>query len=650
MINTASFFGQSGPLANHLDNYEQRDAQLTLALAVEGVIEHKGVLLAEAGTGTGKTMAYLVPALFSQHTVVISTGTKNLQEQIYFKDLDLLSRALGSELNAVYLKGQENYLCLRRFEEFINSPRVLAHAPKQVNALIDWSRQTETGDRMEIGDLSDNDAIWREVCSTKDTRIGPRCRHASDCFVSRARRDALQAQIVIVNHHLYFADLATRLQGGSILPAHDVVIFDEAHTVEDVATEFFSLSISSSGVRRLLDDTLKLTQSRGLNDAPGEQRRPQLIDSALRASTRLFSKFRGPKGRKELIVDEVDTSTVEAYYKLDSDLDALEHSLKQLEGTDEIIEHCCERIKTTRDHLAQILTESVHGYVHWIDNREKSVAVGASPIDVSDHLRDGLFLSIPTVVLTSATLSTDGQFNFLKSRMGIDFDVAELSLDSPFDFERQACLHVPTTLCDPRDEAFVDEAQALITQLIDITDGNALILSTSIRNMLAFHERLVEAVPGRDIIVQGQAPKHTLLQQFKQSNGSVLCATASFWQGVDLPGDELRLVVIDKLPFDSPSDPLIRARIEHLRAAQQNPFKVYQIPQATLALKQGFGRLIRTRQDRGIVSILDTRLRTKSYAGAFLRSLPPCPVFGGMADVKEWWKKSAAPKIVVSSS
>ncbi len=638
MSRVDTIFSPEGPIAETMARYERRPSQAEMATAVEAVIRNGGVLLAEAGTGTGKTLAYLVPAVLSERTTIISTGTKNLQEQIFFKDIAFLSRALGRPIDAVYLKGQDNYLCLRRLRDFLRSPAVLAYRPKQIEALRRFADTTETGDRTDMEGLGDGDPIWREVCSTKDTRIGVRCPFHEDCFVTRARLRAAQARIVVVNHHLYFADMATRLKGGALLPTHDLAVFDEAHGIENVATEFFSTTASSRQAERLVTDVTATLRAARLADDPGEDRRDRLGRNLLRASAEFFDLFQGPPGRERLVPEALDPDIVQVYFRLDSAFEAFEASLRMLEGRDEAVDHVRERFTEIRDDLAAIVTESSRGFVHWVENRKRSVIIGASPIDVSEPIRDGVFFSVPSVVLTSATLSTGGDFSFLKSRIGIDFDATELTVPSPFDYRRQACLFVPADLPDPRDGTFAERAADIAEALIAMTAGGALLLSTSHRNMQAFHRLLQGRVPG-GLLRQGELPKRVLLNEFMADPKSVLVATTSFWQGVDIPGDALRLVIIDKLPFSAPNDPLEAARIAHLTEAGQNAFMTYQVPAAALLLKQGFGRLIRTGEDRGVVAILDHRLRTKRYAGVFWRSLPPCPRVDTLAAVEAWWRQ-----------
>jgi ATP-dependent DNA helicase DinG len=632
-------FSERGPLARAFRHYERRDSQTTMAQAVDSALEGGGILLAEAGTGTGKTLAYLVPALLSGRTTIVSTGTRNLQDQIYFKDLGSLCNALDIDVDIACLKGQENYLCRRRLHDLVRSPRALAHPSRRVEELVAWSRVSESGDRMELAALADDDALWKEVCSTKDTRIGAKCPFHSECFVTKARLCAARSRLVVVNHHLYFADLATRLRGGSLLPKHSAVVFDEAHLIEDIATEFFSVAVSSSKLWRLAEDAVLCVRAGALQNDPFESTRPRLADAIKSCAQDLFNLLRAPEtGRAQFDPTNLNQEETRRYHRLDSALEAMQRSLETLEGQDEGIDHTAIRCHELREDLSALLSRPPKDFVSWRETRPRSVVIGMSPVDVSDKLRDGVFYRVPTVVLVSATLSTGGDFTYLKSRLGIDLPTVELSLTSPFDYSRQARLFLPQNLPDPREEGFIDAAAEWTGHLVDMTGGGGLVLCTSIRGMQAIHDRLLcRGTPG-PLLLQGEAPKTVLLDRFLEDDSSVLCATASFWQGVDLPGHVLRLVVIDKLPFSSPGDPLTAARIRLLNESGKNAFQSYQLPQAALQLQQGFGRLIRTTLDRGVVAILDRRLATMPYAKLFLRCLPACPIISDPRELLQWWQ------------
>ena len=639
LITVRNTFATDGLLARKLGRYEKRAPQIKLAGAVERVMEQGGVLLGEAGTGTGKTLAYLVPAILNGNRVVISTGTRNLQEQIFFRDLEFLMDALGITVRTAYLKGQENYLCKTRLNAFVHSPKCLSYPSSEVARLARWSNDTGTGDRMELEDMADDAPIWREVNSTRETRIGARCPFFDECFVTRARRDAMMADLVVVNHHLYFADLATRMQGGAILPNHETVIFDEAHLIEDIATEFFSTKVSSLRTERAVNDALAAVAGAKFRDDNYENERIRLARRAVELAANLFDLFRGPQGRANLESNRIDAAHRQYYHKLDNALESFELTLKGLEGREEAVDHCAHRIGNIRDDLGDILEHNDSRFVYWADTRRRSVILGASPIDVSEYFRNEVLFKRDTVVFCSATLSTDGDFQFFKSRLGIDFETEELLLDAPFNYPAQARLYIPDHRIDPRDERFTDNACKEIEQLISLTGGGAFILCTSFKNMNAIHDAISEFWFG-PVLRQGDAPKFSLIEQFQSDPTSILVATTSFWQGVDIPGHDLRLVVIDKLPFASPSDPVVSARVAHLTEMRRNAFMEYQVPQAAITLKQGFGRLIRTASDRGIVAILDSRLHTKRYAQSFIRSLPNAPVVREFAQLRQWWEKT----------
>jgi len=440
--------------------------------------------------------------------------------------------------------------------------------------------------------------------------------------------------------------------GGSILPRHDVVIFDEAHLIEDIATEFFSIKVSSSRITRILNDSIRTLKSARLAEDPYETQRKKNIDRAKKVIRDFFEQFVGEKGRSHLDTNNINDSVISKYHELDSSLESIELTLRALEGREQSIDQCTSRLETARNDLADILDDRTTGLVHWVERGSRSIVLGASPIDVSESFRDGILFTVPTVILTSATLSTGGDFSFLQSRLGIDFDVSQLSVETPFNYKQQSCLYIPSQLPDPRSSDFAAMASEQIKQLIGLTGGGALVLCTSIRNMTLIHDFLKDQTPGQ-LLLQGSEPKTDLLSKFMKENTSVLVATTSFWQGVDVPGDALRLVIIDKLPFASPGEPVVAARIDQLKKTGGSPFIDYQVPQAALTLKQGFGRLIRTRHDRGIVSILDRRLLTAGYAKTFIDSLPECTQTQTMKETSDWWSsisKSSHSRNVESSN
>jgi ATP-dependent DNA helicase DinG len=637
MPRARDILGPSGPLSSSLANYEDRPGQLAMAEAVERALARDRVLACEAGTGTGKTLAYLVPAILSGKKVIVSTATRALQEQIFDKDIPLIKSALGLEVSAALMKGLPNYLCLRRYGEFRASPEAAeAHTARALSIIERWAASTETGDVAEIEGLAEDEPVWREVSSSSETRIGQMCDHFRECFVTRMKRQAEAARIVVVNHHLFFADLALRgPHAGAALPDYDAVIFDEAHQLEDIATEFFGIRVSTARIASLLRDV----ERTGATSSPALVRRSHrhpTVENVSDAARRFFEAVSrraveaAPPSQPGLdIKATTDPSFFGAelrheYHKLDATLEALGAHAATQAGASEAFELLFRRVAQLREDLVNII-DGTPNYVAWVENRTRSVAIGASPVNVSNTLKSRLFGQVPAIILTSATLAANHSFSFLRSRLGLDsdeVDVDELEVASPFDYPNRALVYLPRDLPDPSDPAWIGAAEKRIAELIDASGGGAFVLSTSKRVMLELHRRLARR-GGHHLLVQGQAPKASLLDRFRAEKNAVLVATMSFWEGVDVPGDALRLVIIDKIPFLVPSDPVVWARGAALEAEGRNPFVVYQVPSAAIILKQGFGRLIRTRKDAGVVALLDRRVHTKSYGSTLIESLPP---------------------------
>ena len=620
--------GPTGPLARGVSGYEHRPGQIRMARAVQEVLDHDGTLLIEAGTGTGKTWAYLIPAALSGRRVVVSTGTRALQDQIMEKDLPALEAHLGIEIDAACVKGLSNYVCLRRFHELQRSadasqPRFSRRLP----TLRRWIDETDSGDRADLDVVAEDDAIWSRVVSGSDTRIGARCEHYEACFVTRVRRRAESAQLIVVNHHLFFADLALRETGfASVLPDYDAVIFDEAHQIEDTATSFFGSRVSTAMVEKLVRD------ARGVihGERGGERHETRLLDAILQQTSNFFAALpsNANGGRAPLRSGEIPESEL---FALDNALAELAASCRNAKPLNESALQIARRAEQLRDALGSL---EAPGQVSWSLGGGRSPSVGSSPIDVGPLLRERLHERVPCTVFTSATLTTGGDFKFVKRRLGIDAEVSEELVESPFRYEEQAALYAPSHLPDPRASDFVDAAVAEILELIRASRGGAFVLCTSLRMMRILSKRVGEELE-YEWFVQGDAPKQTLLDRFRDQGNAVLFATASFWEGVDVPGAALRLVIIDKLPFEVPSDPIVAARCERLDGAGESSFMRYLVPAAALSLKQGFGRLIRTTRDRGVVAILDSRIRRKGYGKVFLRSLPPARVCDTLDEVRD---------------
>jgi ATP-dependent DNA helicase DinG len=614
----AVFFDRKGPLARVLPGYEERPAQRKLAQAVAEVLDAGGLLLAEAGTGTGKTLAYLLPAVDLGHRVVISTGTKNLQEQLVQKDIPILAKALGRDLSVAVMKGRANYLCLLRFASFgkAGSFRRLEEVPVY-RAVEAWAPETRTGDRAEVPDMPDTVEFWREVSAASENCIGQSCSLFESCFVTRMRQRALEADLVVVNHHLLCADLAVKDGSyGRVVPPYDTLVLDEAHLVEDVATQYFGVHVSSHRVEELARDVERELKAAKLD---ARDVRAEVEGVRLRGD-RLFGLLhRAAPGR--LRPGWMTTRMEEESLGLLQRLDGLRTALLAVPDRPEALAGLAGRALALAAELAFLIRAETDDHVYFVETRGRGVYLRAMPIDVSERLRSLLFDEVRAAVLTSATLAVDGGFAYVKDRLGLR-PTDELLLASPFRYEEQAVLYVPRGMPEPQSPAFVDRAAEEVVRLLELSRGRAFVLFTSYANMNAVAERIAGRVD-YPLFVQGEAPKAQLLDTFRETPHAVLLATASFWQGVDVAGEQLSCVIIDKLPFASPGDPVVAARIDRLRNNGQNAFGEYQVPVAVLMLKQGLGRLIRTATDRGILAVLDSRLLTKPYGRRFLESLPP---------------------------
>ncbi|MEO8705047.1 MAG: ATP-dependent DNA helicase [Kofleriaceae bacterium] len=637
-----------GGLERAIPHYEDRAEQRAMSDAVTRALADERALIVEAGTGTGKTLAYLVPALLSGKRVIVSTGTRALQDQIARHDVPLLRSLLARPFSAVVLKGVGNYVCKRKLTELGSrgSPDV------SLAALLDWSAHSETGDRAEVEWLAEGAALWTDVTTTPDARIGPRCPHFEQCFITQARRLAEHAQLVLVNHHLYFADRALRAAhpGARVLPDHDVVIFDEAHQLEDVATEHFGARVSTQKLGELVRDAHLALASMPLWTGRASV---DVIQTVERAGITLFARLRAALatqdgGRMPLppgLFEHPDRQT--AWFALDTALEALARVAEaegepspdddEVSGARAALSGLARRAREQRDDLATIAEQRQRSHVYWGEVRPTGTYLSASPVDVADLVRRHVLRSGATTVFTSATLAAAGDFAYTRSRLGLD-DADELLVASPFDYERQAMLYVPRDL-PPVSDGFSPAAAERTRELLAITTGRAFLLFTSHRALREATALLAKLPYPR--FVQGEAPRATLIDQFRSTPNSVLLGTGSFWEGVDVPGDALSLVVIDKLPFAPHTDPLVAARMQISAEAGHDPFEQIQLPAAALALKQGFGRLIRRRDDRGIVAILDGRIVTRTYGRVFLDTLPAgLPRTSAIEQVRRWWLRS----------
>lgn len=641
---------EGGPLAKVLPGYEARPEQLRMADAVEAALGRGEGLLVEAGTGTGKSLAYLVPAAQSDLRVVVSTATKALGEQILEKDLPTLRR-LGLHPDVTLVKGLSNYVCRRRLEEYRQGVATGAMAPEfGLERILEWVEDTATGDRADLPSLPEDAPVWREVVSSSDTRVGPKCRYYDQCFVTRMRRAAEASQIIVTNHHMFCADLALRggFTGAQALPDYDAVIFDEAHALEDVATEFFGVRLTRSRVDTLVRDADRALRTAGFFVDPTRERSVQRsLNDMSGGAMRLFAALpRTAGGGRALLGPEALAGEFAAgAAQLLKGLEELEGHVRDFVGASDQVLSVARRTRAMKDSV-NIVTQADattrDAYVTFAEPEARGGgAVGASPVEIGPLLAARLWSRRGSVVLTSATLSAAGNFEFIRQRLGVPEDAAEVTLPSPFDFGAQAGLYVPRRLPEPRDARYLDAACEEIRRLVAITRGGAFVLCTSVRMMRALRDALRGAWP-YPTWMQGEAPKRVLLERFRAAGDAVLFATSSFWEGVDVPGRALRLVVIDKLPFDAPGDPVTAARIARLTQQGKDAFDDYQVPVAALALKQGFGRLIRTRRDVGLVAILDRRLLTRNYGRTLLDSLPPASRLATLDEARAFWEMVSA--------
>src|SRR6476646_290616 len=641
-------FGAEGLIAQAHPEYEYRPGQIEMARAVMRAFEEQRHLIVEAGTGTGKTLAYLVPAvaaaLGGRGRVIISTGTKNLQEQLMEKDIPFLQSVLPKPFKATYMKGRNNYLCLNRLARAQSMP-VLEGLDEvdYFDEVCHWSRESETGDRAELANLPETLSFWRHIDARPESCLGQKCPDFDPCFITRMRNRAQDADIIVVNHHLFFADLNLRDNSyGSVLPDYTAVILDEAHLIEDVASEYFGSQVSNYQIEDLIRDIGMLT----IEDAELDR---ELTKSAARLSQFAdnfwmgFRDGRGEEGRYPIIPGtfarknasgEVEpTQLGELYLFVEQALARVETTLDAMQDKPPDVESLIRRVRQLRFELEFIITGADKKFVYWLERRNRGVFLRASPIDVAGLLQDKLFEEVPTVVLTSATLSSGGNFTFIRDRLGLD-TADDLIASSSFDYQSQAILYLPARMPDPRAREWAEAAAAEVVRILNATEGRAFVLSTSYAGMQSLFEN-VWAEIDYPCLVQGSASKGQLLKRFRETKNAVLFATSSFWQGVDVRGDQLSCVIIDKLPFAVPTDPVVAARQRYIEDLGGSSFYEYSVPQAIISLKQGLGRLIRSTTDRGVLAVLDPRLRTKPYGQTFLRSLPPCRVTSRVEDLAD---------------
>lgn len=638
-------FGEGGKLSSGLKGFEPRDGQQQMAEAVQSCLNdgnergdgRASLLMVEAETGIGKTLAYLVPALLSGQRVVISTATINLQDQILKKEIPLLEKVLEMEIPALCIKGRQNYLCHYRWFQHRSSPQTSLVENNNEEKIEDWLAKTETGDRAELSWLPDGSPLWPKISAQSNQCLGGDCPEFPLCFVSRLRKRAGSARLLIVNHHLFFSDLALRQAGfGEILPRYQAVIFDEAHHLENVATNFFGKHFSHYQLLDLIGD---LERQAATDLSPSDFDSLVGYAKGLKQRLDIFAAlFPTKRGRYPLapLLDTVD-GWQEALDNLSYGLEQLGERSSKLAIHGEIWNLFAERAAELHKNLLHIAGSEQVGadyFIHWYERRERTVSLSATPVKVAEELENCLYNSVQSCILTSATLTTGGDFKYVRERLGIDETCKTLRLQSPFDYKGQTLLYVPEQgFPEATAPNYSESLCERIYELLQISRGRALVLFTSFRAMDMVADFLENRL-SYPVLVQGTASRHALLDQFREKNDSVLLAVASFWEGVDVSGDSLSCIVIDKLPFEVPSDPVIQARMKAIEEDGGKPFFQFQIPRAILALRQGVGRLMRSTSDRGVIAILDIRLYSKGYGRIFRASLPPSPVVRKLEDVK----------------
>jgi ATP-dependent DNA helicase DinG len=646
MLNASAVLSLDGPLARHVPGFAPRAAQQAMAEAVESVMEERSTLICEAGTGTGKTFAYLVPALLSGKKVIISTGTKTLQDQLFHRDLPMVRKALAMPVDVALLKGRANYVCLHRLALTESEGRLAARSEaSDLQRILSWSRRTCSGDIAEVDELAEDAALWPLVTSTTDNCLGQECDRFSDCFVLKARRAAQEADVVVINHHLLLADMALKDEGfGELLPSADAFIIDEAHQLPETAAQFFGISVSSRQLLELARDAVT-EYSREAGDMGGFATLAQRLEKAV-LDTRLSMGTAGRRGAwQELIADSAVNAGLN---QIQAALAELRSALEQAAERGKEIQQCWQRGEMLAERLALFQQAPADEQVQWFETYTRSFGLHLTPLQIGAVFQSHRQRFQAGWVFTSATLAVGNDFNHFAAGLGVE-DAHSAQWESPFDFKHNALLYIPNELPLPSTSHYTAEVVKAVLPVLEASGGRAFLLFTS-------HRALQEAaglLKGRidfPLLVQGTAPRRELLHRFRSLGNAVLLGTSSFWEGVDVRGPALSLVIIDKLPFASPGEPVLQARLESLRRRGGEPFRDYQLPQAVIALKQGVGRLIRDSKDRGVLMLCDPRLMSKAYGRIFLRSLPPMTQSRDLADVERFFAEEAAALAAVNQT
>jgi len=629
------FFARGGTLSEWHPTYEFRPGQVEMAEAVESALREKRHLIVEAGTGTGKTLAYLVPALLSGKRIVVSTGTKNLQEQLFLKDVPFLQQHFPRPLKVCYMKGRNNYACRQKIYDMDKDP-VLAGLEEVADFHIirEWEKTTEFGDRAEIRTLPEGSQAWNKIDARSDLCTGMKCPNFDRCFITLMHQRAAESDIIIVNHHLFFADLSLRDERheGGILPEYHAVVFDEAHEIEDVAGQYFGVSISNYRFQELRRDVAVVSRLKKF----GSHELDRILDRLDEIAAAFFDLFGDADRRIAFPNREAFRKENNGVYTdLRLALELIQSHLKLLKDPPDEVGPLARRTAELAEGIRFVIEENDERFVYWLERRGRGCFLQATPIAVAEILAARLFANVDTVVLTSATLAVGGTFDYAQGRLGLE-NPRTLVVPGHFDYQRQVLLYVPEKMPEPKDPAFVAACVEQIIRILAHSRGRAFVLFTSNQNMRLVYDRVSLAIE-YPTLMQGTGPRTALLEEFRSTPHAVLFATSSFWQGVDVPGDQLSCVIIDKLPFAVPNDPVVNARIENIRRAGGNPFYEYQIPQAAIALKQGFGRLIRGKSDRGVLALLDNRISKMRYGQVFFDSLPDYRFTTRLTDVERFF-------------
>ncbi len=620
----AFLFSPDGALAKHIPNFRSRPQQLEMAQAIAEAISTNRQLITEAGTGTGKTYAYLVPALLAGGKVVISTGTKNLQDQLYQRDLPTVRDALKVPVSTALLKGRSNYLCHHHLERAQSDGRFTTREDaRHLAKIVKFAGITQTGDKSEASNVPETASVWMQVTSTRDNCLGQECPHHKDCFVLKARKEAMRADVVVVNHHLFFADLMLRDEGlAELLPACNTVIFDEAHQLPETASLFFGESISTSQLTELARDT----RLEAANSARDFTALPAATDALDKSARDLRLAFKQNEGRMNASAMENWPGWTDAILALEDRLQQLNKLLQQQAERSEELENCWQRGQALAQKIMEWQDLQQVGKVRWLEIFHHSVQLNTTPLSIAEIFADQIKGHPRAWIFTSATLSVKQDFSHYQSEMGLP-DAQTACWESPFNYPEQALLYVPRNMPDPNHPDYTEAVVKATLPLIEASNGRAFLLFTSLRAMQRAHDILMAQLERNQIefplMLQGEGSRNELLDRFRQHGNAILLGSQSFWEGVDVRGEALSLVVIDKLPFASPDDPVLAARLAQITRQGRNAFMEYQLPRTVINLKQGAGRLIRDETDRGVLMICDPRLISKSYGKRIWQSLPP---------------------------